>query len=854
MDLDALLCEHEAVAIDNPCPERCIKLLQLWKSIFSMKEEVFNFTSVKRCFLFKSVLDSLNPRACTSLKGNDHKYCNAARNCQLLVLSFINIGLEQLENFSLNPKHANNCDFAKECSNDYKDSLSENQRACTAERCYLDTQNAILITLHLIKRSDCFVTYKSLAVFSKWFNLYPDSLTQHLDVIKTTFSYLLDRRKTEFYGIVSSLLKLMRKEMQVDIEQINFMTMKKITSQIRLITAILKVTSFPAKSESSCLTSFHNETEDDVENINKLRAIQQAKKLAKVSYEKRQILKMQVLEYSKTELIGEIEILLSEVYHVLKSNEPIWEDLFISMEINSFQSFIRLRILLHDLDNCSCPSFEMKILGLRIVKSFLEMKLDRFLSSDFHRVHGFGGTSFEKDSACRGYDILNCADGYNSWTFANTRMLVLITLKSFLVVLESEEQDGLSVSGSPVFAIDNSCRLFEQIALLLLNVKQIESKQLLLQQFPSLLVNLMMDEDDQLCEAVFLLLKICRRLTEGSNSSRNSLRPNDLKSSIANFLPHELFYCLLEALSFDHMVCIDWLICNETCFCEALVLYLETILSSFKYFVISLSYHEGCMTRRNESNEEFCFGFGTRIFNDEYLEKDLPVYQHGNATSSSNEIRSKEHSVHPSKLLEQNYPFCPIEDTIEGSNSKSENLGQRNQEVEALKEMKVGNLKESRWISFCTSNAKIADRDTEYTEELCKEIESKSDEKLISLVDYGSSDSEDESSSIANTTAIVSQQMVEDSVRIVNKNNLVCCSSLETGDADNKGRCEITMCKTDEWEERKAGKKLENIMDLFVRLRLKLERISGNMLSEKNFNDVITLLVDVEDLYDYEST
>ena len=444
MDLDALLHEHEAVAINNLCPERCIKFLQLWKSIFNMKEEVFNFTSVKRCFLFKSVLDSLNPLACTGLEGNGHKYCNAARNCQLLVLSFINIWLERLENFYLNQKHANNYDFAGECSNDNKDSLSENQGACTAERYNLDMQDAILITLHLIKQSDCFVTYKSLNVFSKWFNWYPDSLTQHLDIIKTIFSHLLDRRKTEFYGIVSSLLKLMRKAIQVDIEQLNFLTMKAIISQLRLITAILEVFNFPAKSESSCLTSFHNETEDDVENINKLKAIKQAKKLAKVSDEKRQIFKMQVHEYFKTQLVGAIEILLSEVYHILKCNEPIWEDLFISMEVNSFQSFIRLKILLHDLDHCSCPSVEMKILGLRIFKSFLEMELDRFLSSDFQRVHGFGGTSFEKDSACREYDILNSADGYSSWTIANTRMLVLVTLKSFLVVLESEEQEGLS--------------------------------------------------------------------------------------------------------------------------------------------------------------------------------------------------------------------------------------------------------------------------------------------------------------------------------------------------------------------------------------------------------------------------
>ena len=333
---------------------------------------------------------------------------------------------------------------------------------------------------------------------------------------------------------------------------------------------------------------------------------------------------------------------------------------------------------------------------------------------------------------------------------------------------------------------------------------------------------------------------------------RDSPRPNDLKASVANLLTHEMFYCVLEALYFDHMVCIDWLICNETCFREALVLYLEIILSSFESFVISLSDdHECCVTRRNESDEKFCFGFGKRIFNDEYLEKDRPVYQDGNVTSTSNEIQPKQHFVYPRKLLEQNYPFDPIEAI--GSNSKSENLCQRNQEVEALKEIKIGNLKESRWISFCTSNPRMAYRDTDYTEGLYKEIESRPSEKFISLVDYGSSDSEDDSYSMANTTAVVSQQIVEDSVRIVNK-HLVCCSSLETGVAENKGHDEITMSKTCEWEERKAGKKLENIMDLFVRLRLKLERISGNLLSEKNFSDVITLLVAVEDLYDTEST
>ena len=53
------------------------------------------------------------------------------------------------------------------------------------------------------------------------------------------------------------------------------------------------------------------------------------------------------------------------------------------------------------------------------------------------------------------------------------------------------------------------------------------------------------------------------------------------------YFPHFIFYCLLYELSFDHMVCIDWFISEETCFTEAFLVYLEIVTSDFESFVAS---------------------------------------------------------------------------------------------------------------------------------------------------------------------------------------------------------------------------------------------------------------------------
>lgn len=257
--------------------------------------------------------------------------------------------------------------------------------------------------------------------------------------------------------------------------------------------------------------------------------------------------------------------------------------------------------------------------------------------------------------------------------------------------------------------------------------------------------------------------------------------------------PHKLFLCLLKEISFDHVVCIDWLISEETCFVEVLHLYLDIILSDFKSFVEVFS-------------DIDCFSRGVLQHYSSHLFGEECNSQFGHSEESCNE--NSEEKMSKSIAVDAKACFS----LVDYSNSDSDSDGSNHGFYHACRrETASDNL-------HCDSTVENVESVEDYNDFDCE------------LKNY-SNDTEDNGSS--------KQRLSGDFNEVMN----ICTNRTEVdGDAD--------LHSLGEENNRMSCITLENLMDFLIRLRLKLERVEEHRLSCKSFDVLLSKLCLIEEQYD----
>ena len=342
-----------------------------------------------------------------------------------------------------------------------------------------------------------------------------------------------------------------------------------------------------------------------------------------------------------------------------------------------------------------------------------------------------------------------------------------------------------------------------------------------------------------------------------------------------------LFCNLLQEISFDHLVCIDWLISDETCFGSSLRCYLDIVIADFSSFVRSLDQtgrsHDSNRGRTNDIARE-----------------------HTNWNSSSDEV-APPHSACNRISEVRSDDFCATScfDILDQNSSK--------------KGVKFGNcfqgVKRDESIDFCRSGGNMhlgcdkwllnsaEDHPRDDPVRICESSDNvgtdvttfvikEASKAFISLVDYSSSDSDDYPDNDANATESCFVSNAEDEAREEHGNfakvSAVDCevepctsegsvgwlsrsdtTSDESSCKDDATRQETLMNRagSEKWNVHHwnldenfgddiADNTTEIFMDFLIRLRLKLERIEGNSLSTKDFKGLISQLNIIENSYD----
>ena len=307
--------------------------------------------------------------------------------------------------------------------------------------------------------------------------------------------------------------------------------------------------------------------------------------------------------------------------------------------------------------------------------------------------------------------------------------------------------------------------------------------------------------------------------------------------------PHSLFNCLLKEISFDHVVCIDWLISDETCFSSALGHYLDIVISDFDSFLHSIdqtgrspnsnlfrpddSYIAGCFDAEyhaSGSRGVNAFHFSKihqKAGSDDVIDfssEDRPVVidplssdmlQLGPPVIGQNSVLIVPDSVHTAKT--------GIATLVNYSSSDSDD------------ESDIDHRRTNTTTDTCFRTWDEDDTDEPY----CGSTE----KAIIVECESGSCSVEEKKHYVArlNTAGSEEGYFRDDSGR----------KTIMKSSIGNRNLYIMDQIKGD---TEKAGQTM--LMDFLIRLRLKLERIQENSLSNKDFKGLILQLNIIESRYD----
>lgn len=306
--------------------------------------------------------------------------------------------------------------------------------------------------------------------------------------------------------------------------------------------------------------------------------------------------------------------------------------------------------------------------------------------------------------------------------------------------------------------------------------------------------------------------------------------------------PHSLFHCLLKEISYDHIVCIDWLISDETCFSSALGCYLEIVISDFNSFLRSLD-----ETGRNPNSNLFgphdsyiagCFDSSYRVSGSRGVSAFHSCKFHQRVSSDdiidlSSESRPVANELSWSNILQLGSPVIDQEsrlivcDRVHKARTGITSLVSYSSS-ESDDESDIDNSR-TNTIEACFST---------WNEHEAGEKYSRSTEKAITV------ECESESCSVEEKNHYVTRldtSCPEDSYC---END----SSKKTITKKSIGSRDVYIMDQMKGDSEKTGQII--LMDFLIRLRLKLERIEENSLSNKDLKGLILQLNIIERRYD----
>ena len=290
------------------------------------------------------------------------------------------------------------------------------------------------------------------------------------------------------------------------------------------------------------------------------------------------------------------------------------------------------------------------------------------------------------------------------------------------------------------------------------------------------------------------------------------------------------------------MICIDWLISDETCFISNLQLYLGIILSDFNTFTQTISRicHEegtgkGSIKHRSPQND-----FVYKPVVDSLLRAEsLAKASHLGVSSPTVDMMDEDHlqsSGYPQPRIsngctKNDVEACNVDDRELESTKGDTGIALKSEQDMQLDVQTLSNKEASR----CSSD--LAERTNE----------------VLSLVDYSSSESDDGDHN--------SFEDVSETGRFIASSSDLGLVSTSCGERSLINHDKYSSIGASDGSEdvmqpyakehtRFGNKGMEDFMDFFIRLRLKLDKIEELGLSSASFKEVLSLLRAVEEKYD----
>ena len=316
---------------------------------------------------------------------------------------------------------------------------------------------------------------------------------------------------------------------------------------------------------------------------------------------------------------------------------------------------------------------------------------------------------------------------------------------------------------------------------------------------------------------------------------------NDKGKILDKDFPHSLFHSLLSEISFDHLVCIDWLISDETCFASVLYQYLDIIISDFYSFLQSLNYIDmlknngfpRSVTYLGEYDMEVGFegkqAVNESSSNDELL-LNYPLNQQQDAIATPKDVQPKKTDVASGILPVIPEAFPSLVDYSSSDNDDvdlefykcSTNSTHTSDAGEYIGGKCGVNIEKALFLDCGTEHSSCKGI-KDHSHKSCAVFEGKLEPSSCGEMGHLLLDP-------ASPDRVCSSGRKEETA-IVDSNGAAMGHLSDQGNLCN--------CET-----------IENFMDFLVRLRLKLERIEDNSLSAKDFKGLISQLNNIEGRYD----
>eukprot|EP00794_Sanderia_malayensis_P009726 gene9726-10717_t len=414
-----------------------------------------------------------------------------------------------------------------------------------------------------------FQNYSASGVFVKCCLLSPDLLWNNKQFEKTV-SRMCFENSIMFTDLISAVSKALIRRLRKESKESVVLFLRNHVSTFNIMSTLLRhflcFLTESSKVNTGSSSSF-------AMGASKMQLCSKLKSLYKIM----KLLKM--LQYLTCSQKETLHCSLKENASLVKrdgQSEILIEFNGIVSQLQDFANFSRNLeniLIVNSLSNYSCK-YALKVVKLtletfgykdemfkyaiRVLEFSLQLNWASFFVQQSHHLIEDASRSFFDESD------FESDDGFSSSTMSRFRLWIIVLLKCCGIIAENAD-DATFDSVMKCLAKLSSCICSAFF-------RKDRNKHRYMAAAKGWL-DILMEEDDQLFEAMQYCLKIYTQKQENRQQLSEII------------CPHSLFYYLLYEISFDHMVCIDWLISDETCFDHVITLYLDLVTSDFELFI-----------------------------------------------------------------------------------------------------------------------------------------------------------------------------------------------------------------------------------------------------------------------------